>query len=311
MAMAANGGGQHKSAVGAGIRLGAGLGANAGKNYVAQDGTSFENSNGSLVATTVANSASAMQVGSRMSTNTIGTESSQQDRQADVASLSSARDHSETTSAGGRTTTGFRGGASITDSQSLSTTHNLSADPEFMHQVQRDAQARDPSMNQARFLSQSDARLVQIATDYAERQGMLKSAKTLSPSRIDGGKLPHSPQAVAATADNTMAAMPDDTAMQHGKDVRHTGFKGAQKVNAPTVMPKPAGDAQTLINDQKLRVKQWADPLEGRVGGATTPALGNRSSQIARVGRLAADDAVSTADGVVNTVKDVVNGRKK
>lgn len=310
-AMTANGGGHHKSATGAGIRLGGGLGGSAGKNYVAQDGTSFENSNGSLVATTVANSASAMQVGGRMTTNTAGADSSQQDRQADVASLSSARDHSETTSSGGRTTTGFRGGASVTDSQSHSTTQNLSADPEFMHQVQRAAQARDPSMNQARFLSQSDERLMQLATDYAERQGMLKSAKTLSPSRIDGGKLPQSPQSISETADNTMAAMPDDTAILHGKDVRQTGFKGVKRVSAPTAMPKPAGNSQTLINDQKQRMKQWAAPLEGRVAGATQSALGQGSSQVARVGRLVADDAASTADGVVNTVKDVVNGRKK
>ena len=150
-----------------------------------------------------------------------------------------------------------------------------------------------------------------MATDYAERQGMLKSAKTLSPSRIDGGKLPQSPQVVSATADNTMAAMPDDTAVQHGKDVRQTGFTGAQKVNAPTGMPKPAGNAQTSIDDQKQRMRQWADPLEARVGGATKPALGYGSSQVARVGQLVADDAMSTYNKAAEVVNETVRGKKQ
>ena len=116
---------------------------------------------------------------------------------------------------------------------------------------------------------------------------------------------------MSAAADNTMAAMPDDTQVQHGKDVRQTGFKGAQKVNAPTGMPKPAGNAQTLINDQKQRLKQWADPLETRVSGATKPALGYGSSQIVRVGRLAADDATSTYEKAAEVVNEVARGMKQ
>ena len=304
------------------IRLG--VGATGTKNYHAEHmrDRSVDLSHGQQESARTDRNFSVS--GSHATESGVSQQSHQQQRHASEASRSNVDERTRVQDVSTRQEHGVGDRINRSRSDSYQINRDLMADSHLFERV-----AARNGMSPARFVNQSESRILQMVEDYAGEMGSLKRSQNLPSQGHSGIQLARTPDALEAHATRESAKLPNTIGADHRKEVARTGFSGVRPLSVDTTPPAIASDSRASVlrqlepsdqgsisarsADLDENVNAWASP-DKRIGEGRANPSAISEELILRDGKDTAMklfDRVTGGDGMADGERLNENKRRE